>query len=69
MRFEFIISLYQSYFSLSGEKIYIKKILFLAKRGFYGRSPGPLYISYYVYAGSSVDRTAEKLVYLGLAQI
>lgn len=69
MKFEFIIFFYRSYFSLSGEKIYIKKILFLPKKGFCGRSPGLLYISYYVCAGSSVDRTAEKLVYLGLAQI
>jgi len=69
MKFEFIIFLYRSYFSLSGEKIYIKKILFLPKRGSVVGAPGPLYISYYVCAGSSVDRTAEKLVYLGLAQI
>jgi len=33
------------------------------------RASGSLYISYYMRSGVNVDRTAENLVYLGLAQI
>jgi hypothetical protein len=42
-------------FSLSGEKIYIKKILFLSKRVMVAEALDPLYISYYVRAGNSID--------------
>jgi hypothetical protein len=52
------------------EKRYIlKRFSFYQKEGYGGRSPSPLYISYSVRAGSSIGRAAEKLVYLGLAQI
>lgn len=52
------------------EKRYIlKRFSFYQKESSVVRASGSLYISYYVRSGVNVDRTAENLVYLGLAQI